>query len=155
MPACGSKFFHICEVRNLSIWCRYIHNICHLLHAASPVSYSYLSILLNGNADIFAASLWISYCSFSSQILPSVVMISFYILSKRFILKREGLSDARVLSITNKTWFFNPFFVKIHKVSKANIWWMIKFNILKVFFRGYFIIRLSAEFSLVFFGTAK
>ena len=29
-------------------------------------------------------------------------MISFYILSKRFFLKREELSDARVVSITKK-----------------------------------------------------
>ena len=29
-------------------------------------------------------------------------MISFYILSKRFCLKREELSDARVVSITKK-----------------------------------------------------
>ena len=29
-------------------------------------------------------------------------MISFYILSKRFFLKREGLADIRVTSITKK-----------------------------------------------------
>ena len=40
-------------------------------------------------------------------------MISFYILSKRFFLKREGLSDARVLSVTEKEYGFAvPFFVK-------------------------------------------
>ena len=33
-------------------------------------------------------------------------MISFYILSKRFFLKLEGLSDARVASITKKTYDF-------------------------------------------------
>ena len=33
-------------------------------------------------------------------------MISFYILSKRFFLKREGLSDARVVSITKKGYGF-------------------------------------------------
>ena len=41
-----------------------------------------LSTFPHYNADIFAASLLISYCSFSSLIL-SVVMISFCILSKR------------------------------------------------------------------------
>ena len=33
-------------------------------------------------------------------------MISFYILSKRFSLKREGLSDARVATITKKEYGF-------------------------------------------------
>ena len=54
------------------------------------------------NTDILAASLIISYCSFSSLILLSVIMVSFYIFSKRLFLKREGLSDARVASITKR-----------------------------------------------------
>ena len=33
-------------------------------------------------------------------------MINFYILSKRLILKREGLSEARVASITKKEYGF-------------------------------------------------
>ena len=33
-------------------------------------------------------------------------MLSFFILSKRFFLKREGLSDARVASITKKEYGF-------------------------------------------------
>ena len=66
----------------------------------SLVRYSYLSILPDNNADIFAASLLISYCSFSSLIFSSIVMINFYLVSKRFFLKREELSDARVVSIT-------------------------------------------------------
>ena len=49
---------------------------------SSPVRYSYLSILPDDNADIFAASLLILY-------------YSFYILSKRFFLKREDLSDKK------------------------------------------------------------
>ena len=69
---------------------------------SSPVTYSYLSTFPCDNADIFAASLLISYCSFSPLILSSIVMIGFYILSKRFFMKREGLSDARVGSITKK-----------------------------------------------------
>ena len=44
----------------------------------------------------------VSYFIFSSIILSSIFMISFYILSKRFFLKREELSDARVVSITEK-----------------------------------------------------
>ena len=53
----------------------------------SSVRYSYLSIFPHDNADIFAASLLISYFNFSSLILPSTVMINLYILYKRFFLK--------------------------------------------------------------------
>ena len=73
---------------------------------SSPVRYSYLQVLPNYNADTFVASLLISYCSFSSPILSSVAMISFYILSKRILLKHEGISDARVPSITKKEYGF-------------------------------------------------
>ena len=69
---------------------------------SSPVRYSCISILSDDNVNIFSASLLISCCSFSSLILSSIVMISFYILSKRFFLKREGLSAARVASIIKK-----------------------------------------------------
>ena len=49
-------------------------------------------------------------------------MISFYILCKRFFLKRKGLSDAGEPSITKKVYGFTVhFFVKIHKVFKVNI----------------------------------
>ena len=65
-------------------------------NSSAPVRYSYLSVLPDGNADIFPASLLILYYSFSSLIL-SFVMISF--------LKHEVLSDARVASITKKNDF--------------------------------------------------
>ena len=49
-------------------------------------------------------------------------MISFYILCKRFFLKREGLSDVRVVSLTKKEFGFAVHFVvKINKVFKVNI----------------------------------
>ena len=51
-------------------------------------------------------------------------MISFYILSKRLSLKRKGLSNARVVSITKKEYGFAVnFFEKTHtdKVFKVNI----------------------------------
>ena len=75
---------------------------------SSPVKNSRLSILPDDNADIadidiandnadFAASLLILYCTFSSLILSSIFMISFYTLSKIFFFKREELSDARVV----------------------------------------------------------
>ena len=62
--------------------------------------------LPDDNAYIFAASQLISYCSFSCLILSSVVMTSFYIISKRFYLKRKGLSEARLQSITKKEYGF-------------------------------------------------
>ena len=46
--------------------------------------------------------LLISYCSVTSIILSSVVIIIFYVLCKRFFLKPKGLSDAKVVSITKK-----------------------------------------------------
>ena len=64
--------------------------------------YSYLPILSDDHDNIFAASLLISYWSYSSLILSSIAMISFYILSKRYLLKHEGLSDARVVLIIKK-----------------------------------------------------
>ena len=67
---------------------------------SSPVRYSYLSILPDENVHIFAASLLILHCSFSSLILSSIAMITFYILSKRFFLKRKRLFNARVVSTT-------------------------------------------------------
>ena len=63
-------------------------------------------MLPEDNADIFTASLLISYCSFSSLILSSLIMISFYILSEILFLKRKGLSDARVVSITKSKYGF-------------------------------------------------
>ena len=45
--------------------------------------------------------------------LPSVVMLSFYILSNRFFLERKELSDARVVSITKKKMGLQYIFVKI------------------------------------------
>ena len=72
---------------------------------------SFLISSLDDKADIFAASLVISYCNFSSQILSSIVMISFYIVSKRFTLKREGLSDVRVTSITKNEYGFAAHFL--------------------------------------------
>ena len=48
-------------------------------------------------------------CSFFVNIyliLSSIAIISFYILSKRFFLKREGLSGVRVASKTKKDYGF-------------------------------------------------
>ena len=76
-----------------------------------PVTYSYLSGLPDDNDDIFAASLLVSYRIFSSLILLLIVLISFYILSKRFFLIGEELSDARVVSIIKKEYGFAVHFL--------------------------------------------
>ena len=54
------------------------------------------------NGHVFAAILLISYGHFSSLILSLIVMISFYILSERFFLKRKEVFDARVVSKTKE-----------------------------------------------------
>ena len=47
------------------------------------------------------------YCSFSCITLSSIAIISFFILSKQFLLKSKGLSDARVVSVTKKEYGFS------------------------------------------------
>ena len=121
-----SKYFIEWRIRKRSL---FYYSTLIRWNISSPVRYWYLSILRENYADIFAPSLLISYCSFSSLILSSIVMIN-YILSKRFFLKREELSDARVVSITKKEYGFE----KIHKVLKVNIWWMTECNLLKFSF---------------------
>ena len=86
---------------------------------SSPVKYLYLSILPSN------AFLLISNYSFSYLILLSTVLISFYIHSKRFFLKRKGLFDARVVLTTKQEWFGSTFFVNIYEVFIVNIGWMI------------------------------
>ena len=76
--------------------------------------YSDLPILPDDNSNIFAAFHLISYCSCSSLILSSVVMISFYIIFKKLFSKRKGLLDARVrvVSITKKNMVLLHIFYK-------------------------------------------
>ena len=102
-----------------------------------PARYLYLLIFPDDNGNIFAASLLILYCSFPSLILSPTVLISFYILSKTFFLKREILSDGRVVSITKNDfglWICSTFVIKIHKALEINIWWTIKCDMLKLLF---------------------
>ena len=79
---------------------------------SSSLRYSYLTVYANDYADIFAASLLTSNCSFPSLIFSSIFMISFYILSTRFFLRREGLTDSIVASITKKEYGFVVLFSK-------------------------------------------
>ena len=83
-------------------------------------------------------------------------MISFYILSARFSLKHEGLTDARIASITKKIWFFSTFSVVNHKIFKVNIWWMIIRNLLKfVFILNFHNKKMCNVLSLTPFSTLK
>ena len=89
-------------------WGEYVNVPCSIIllwsngNISSPWRYSYLSILLDDNAYISVVSLLISYCNFKSLILSSIAMIIFYILAKRFFLKHEELSNAKVVSLTKK-----------------------------------------------------
>ena len=69
---------------------------------SSLVRYSYLLILPDDKADTFAASLLISYCSYSSSIYSLIAMILLYIYFKRFFLNLKGLSDGKTVSLTKK-----------------------------------------------------
>ena len=75
------------------------------------VRYIYLSILLDVNKDVFAASLFTSYYSFSSLILSSIVVISFYIFFIKLFLKCKLLSEERVVSFTEKEYGFAVYFL--------------------------------------------
>ena len=78
----------------------------------SSVKYSYSSILIHENADIFAAALLISHCSFSAKIVSSVVVITFSILSKTMHLKHGLLSAGKIVSFTKKKNGFAAHFLK-------------------------------------------
>ena len=75
-------------------------------NTCAPVRYSYLSIFPDNIANVFAASFLLWYYSFSSLILSSIVMISFDIFPRRLRMKRKGLSEARVVSLTKKEYVF-------------------------------------------------
>ena len=77
-------------------------------------------IFLDNNANILSAFLLILHCSFPFLILSSIVMVSFYILSKRFFLKYKGKSDAKVASATKKEYGLVVHIFKVHKVLKVN-----------------------------------
>ena len=113
-PVCVSKTCPKGEYGNLA--CSII-SLSLESNIAFPKRYSYLSIFLVDNADIFAASQLISYGSFPSLILSSIAMIIFYFLSKRFFLKHEELSDARVALITENEYGFTVHF--LHRFIKS------------------------------------
>ena len=86
---------------------------------SSPVRYSYLWILPDDEADTLAAYLLKSYCSFSF-LMWSLVVIFYYMYSKRFFLNFKGLSDANVVSLTKKEYGTTVYF----------LWMLTKFSLL-------------------------
>ena len=93
---------------------------------SSPLRYSYLLILPGDKVDIFAASLLISYCSFSFIIWSSIVIIVLYfyfLLIFNFFLNFKGFFDGKVVSFTEIwKWFYSKNFITFHKIFKVNIW---------------------------------
>ena len=71
---------------------------------SSFVRYSYFSILLDDNADIFPASLLISYCSFS------FLVFTFFL--KTLHLRHKRLPDARLVLLFKKEYGFAVNFCK-------------------------------------------
>ena len=89
---------------------------------------SHKSILPDYSADIVSASLSKSYCAFLSLISPSIVIFTFYILSKRLRLKLKELSVGNVLPLTKK----KKKMLKLAEVFKFNIGRMINCDLLKL-----------------------
>ena len=116
---CFSYALPIGEYVNLACSIILVWSDCNI---PLPVRYSYLSILAEEDTDIFAASLLITNYHFSCLILWPIVMINFYILSKRLFLKRGELSDAKVVSITKKEYGFAVHFLQRFIKSISDEW---------------------------------
>ena len=106
-------FYLFCECFSTRRTCRLTCSIiCTDGNVYSSVKYSYSSILIHENADIFAAALLISHYSFSAKIVSSVVVITFSILSKTMHLKHGLLSAGKIVSFTKKKNGFAAHFLK-------------------------------------------
>ena len=118
--------FHVCFSNALPRW-KYGNLVCSIIciwlegNIFSPGRYSYLPTFPDDNADIFAASMLMWYCYFSSLILSSIVMIVMAsILYPIFLLKRKELPVARVACITKKENGFEVHFLyRFTKSSKS------------------------------------
>ena len=87
------------------------------------------------NENIIFSVLFSNFRKTKIFIFMQCNLTRFYILSTRSFPKREGLSDARIAWITNKEYSFAiHFIVKIQRDFKVNIWWMIKYDLLKLTF---------------------
>ena len=106
-------FYLFCECFSTRRTCRLTCSIiCTDGNVYSSVKYSYSSILIHENADIFAAALLISHYSFSAKIVSSVVVITFSILSKTMHLKHGLLSAGKIVSFTKKKMVLQHIFCK-------------------------------------------
>ena len=119
-------------------WIRTISLLYYLMLlrgiVSSPVRYSYLTILPEGDVGIFAPALLVSYCNFS-LILSLMVMTVLFTSSNRFFQKRKAFFDGRVVSMNkNVSGFCCTFILRLLKFTKANIRWIINDNLLKLWF---------------------
>ena len=90
----------------------YIYYIIYILYIYIYMYIYYRHLYLMIASSNLAASLLILYRSFSSLILSSALWSLFHVLSKRLYRKRNGLSDARVVSLPQKRiWLCSTFFV--------------------------------------------
>ena len=106
-------FYLFCECFSTRTTCRLTCSIiCTDGNVYSSVKYSYSSILIHENANIFAAALLISHYSFSAKIVSSVVVITFSILSKTMHLKHGLLSAGKIVSFTKKKMVLQHIFCK-------------------------------------------
>ena len=106
-------FYLFCECFSTRRTCRLTCSIiCTDGNVYSSVKYSYSSILIHENANIFAAALLISHYSFSAKIVSSVVVITFSILSKTMHLKHGLLSAGKIVSFTKKKMVLQHIFCK-------------------------------------------
>ena len=90
--------------------------------------------------DIFAALLLISYCSFSSLIWSSLVMITLYIYFRRFFLNLNGLSNGKLVSLTKDEYSSTVDVLQIFIKSLKSIYLM---NDLMQFFQVLFYLEFS------------
>ena len=91
-------------------------------------------VLPDDNTDTFPAFLLVSHCSVSSLILSSIVVISFYIRSKKILSETWRIIWCKSSIYHQKNMVLQYIFVKIYKALKVNIWWMIKCDLLRLSF---------------------
>ena len=105
-------YHHICVSATCICVYIYIHYIYisdmyrYILFIIYIIYSYYRHVYLMIASSNLAASLLILYCSFSPLILSSALWSLFQVLSKRWHRKRNGLSDARVVSLAKKEYGF-------------------------------------------------
>ena len=121
-----SQWFPSQQCSIILLWCE--GNVSLFL------KYLYLPNFSDYHVDIFTASHLIFYCSFSSLLVSSLVMISFYIPCKKLFLEHKGLSDGRVVWLTETCIVVQYTISKVVKIYKA--FKMVNWDLLKFLFVG-------------------